>query len=73
MYNPFKPIETIRAEVFTSPPAKYRKKSRTAWSDANRCGEVECFLEGAAARRRQADLRLVVRRARQAAASPKPR
>ncbi|HXF66137.1 MAG TPA: SMP-30/gluconolactonase/LRE family protein [Burkholderiales bacterium] len=47
MFNPFKPIEKIKAEVFTSLPQKFRKKSRTAWSDPNRQGaEVECFLEG---------------------------
>jgi len=47
MYNPFKPIELIRAEVFTSMPPKYRKKGRTKWSDPNRqFAEVECFLEG---------------------------
>lgn len=47
MYNPFKPLEMIKAEVFTSLPTKYRKTSRTVWSDANyRGGEVECFLEG---------------------------
>lgn len=47
MYNPFKPLELINAEVFTSMPAKFRNKSRTDWSDPNRQGaEVECFLEG---------------------------
>ncbi len=47
MLNPFKPLELIKAEVYTSMPAKFRKKGRTAWSDANRQGaEVECFLEG---------------------------
>ena len=47
MFNPFRPLEKIRAEVYTSMPAKFRKKSRTAWSDPNRQGaEVECFLEG---------------------------
>jgi gluconolactonase len=47
MFNPFQPLEKIRAEVCTSMPAKFRKKSRTAWSDPNRQGaEVECFLEG---------------------------
>lgn len=38
MYNPFKPLEMIKAEVFMSMPAKFRKKSRTAWSDPNRQG-----------------------------------
>ena len=47
MFNPFRPLEKIKAEVYTSMPAKFRKKSRTAWSDPNRQGaEVECFLEG---------------------------
>ena len=47
MYNPFKPLELIKAEVFMSMPAKFRNKSRTDWSDPNRQGaEVECFLEG---------------------------
>ena len=47
MLNPFKPLELIKAEVFTSMPAQFRKRSRTAWSDPNRQGaEVECFLEG---------------------------
>jgi gluconolactonase len=46
MYNPFKPLELIKAEVFMSMPAKFRKKSRTEWSDPNRQGaELECFLE----------------------------
>lgn len=49
MFNPFKPLEMIKAEVFTSMPAKFRKKSHTKWSDHNRQGaEVECFLEGPA-------------------------
>jgi len=49
MFNPFKPLELIKAEVFTSMPAKYRKKSRTQWSDPNRQhAELECFLEGPA-------------------------
>ncbi len=47
MFNPFKPPELIKAEVFTSLPTRFRKRSRTAWSDPNRQGaEVECFLEG---------------------------
>jgi gluconolactonase len=47
MFNPFQPLEKIKTEVYTSMPAKFRKKSRTAWSDPNRQGaEVECFLEG---------------------------
>ena len=49
MFNPFKPLEHIHAEVFTSMPGKFRKKSRSAWSDPNRQNaEVECFLEAPA-------------------------
>ena len=49
MFNPFKQPELIKTEVFQSMPAKFRKKSRTSWSDPNRQGaEVECFLEGPA-------------------------
>ena len=47
MFNPFQQPELIKAEVFMSMPAKFRKKQRTSWSDPNRQGaEVECFLEG---------------------------
>ena len=47
MFNPFQPLEKIKAEVYTSMPARFRKKQRSAWSDPNRQGaEVECFLEG---------------------------
>jgi gluconolactonase len=47
MLNPFKPLEIVKAEVFTSLPKKFRNRRRTAWSDPNRQGaEVECFLEG---------------------------
>ncbi|WVN42615.1 SMP-30/gluconolactonase/LRE family protein [beta proteobacterium MWH-UniP1] len=47
MFNPFQPVERIKTEVWTSMPAKFRKKQRSAWSDPNRQGaEVECFLEG---------------------------
>ena len=46
MLNPFKSLELIKAEVFTSMPQQFRKE-RTAWSNPNRQGaEVECFLEG---------------------------
>src|SRR4051795_3988176 len=49
MFNPFKPLELVKAEVFSSMPGKFRKKSRTSWSDPNRQhAEVECFLEGPA-------------------------
>ena len=49
MFNPFKQLELIKDEVFTSMPAKFRSKSRTGWSDPNRQNaEVECFLEGPA-------------------------
>jgi gluconolactonase len=47
MFNPFKPLELIKTNVFSSMPQKYRKKNRTKWSDPNRqFAEVECFLEG---------------------------
>jgi gluconolactonase len=47
VFNPFQPVEKIKTEVWTSMPAKFRKKQRSAWSDPNRQGaEVECFLEG---------------------------
>ena len=47
MFNPFHPVEKIKAELYTSMPARFRKKQRTDWSDPNRQGaEVECFLEG---------------------------
>ena len=47
MLNPFGQPELIKAEVFTSLPAKFRARGRTAWSDPNRQGaEVDSFLEG---------------------------
>ena len=47
MLNPFKQLELIKAEVFTSLPTQFRHRRRTAWSDPNRQeAEVECFLEG---------------------------
>jgi gluconolactonase len=47
MFNPFKPLEHITTSVFTSLPAKFRKQSRSSWSDPNRQNaEVACFLEG---------------------------
>jgi gluconolactonase len=49
MFNPFKQLELIKAEVWTSMPKKFRKKGHTEWSDPNRQNaEVECFLEGPA-------------------------
>jgi gluconolactonase len=49
MYNPFAPLQHIKAEVFTSLPAKFRKKVRTEWAHHNRQGtEIECFIEGPA-------------------------
>ena len=33
MYNPFQAVDRIAARIFTSLPAKFRKKRRTAWSD----------------------------------------
>jgi gluconolactonase len=47
MLNPFQEIKKIAAQPFTSLPAKFRKKTRTAWSDPNRQGAaVDSFLEG---------------------------
>ena len=49
MLNPFKQLELIKAEVWTSMPGKFRKKGNTKWSDPNRqFAQVECFLEGPA-------------------------
>jgi sugar lactone lactonase YvrE len=47
MLNPFARLELIKAEIFTSLPAKFRARRRTTWSDANRQGaEVDSYLEG---------------------------
>jgi gluconolactonase len=47
MLNPFAPIKKLAPRRFTSLPAKYRKKKRTAWSDPNRhLAAVDSFLEG---------------------------
>jgi gluconolactonase len=47
LLNPFQKIKRIEARIFTSLPAKFRKKRRTAWSDPNRGGaQVDNFLEG---------------------------
>jgi len=47
MYNPFQTVKRIEARPFTSLPAGFRKKRRTAWSDSNRQGApVDSFLEG---------------------------
>jgi gluconolactonase len=47
MLNPFRPIKQIEARRFSSLPAKFRRKRRTAWSDPNRQGAaVDSFLEG---------------------------
>ena len=47
MLNPFQEVKKSEARRFTSLPAKYRKKRRTAWSDPNRQGAaVDSFLEG---------------------------
>ena len=49
MHHPFQQTELVRAEVFTTLPARFRKKGRNEWTEANRGGiEVECFLEGPA-------------------------
>ena len=47
MHNPFQNVKKIEAKPFTSLPAKFRKKRRSAWSDPNRQGAtVDSFLEG---------------------------
>jgi gluconolactonase len=47
MHNPFQEIKKTEVRAFTSLPAKFRRKRRTAWSDPNRQGAaVDCFLEG---------------------------
>jgi gluconolactonase len=47
MLNPFQEVRKIEARRFTSLPPKFRKKRRSAWSDANRQGAaVDSFLEG---------------------------
>ena len=47
MHNPFQEIKKTEVRTFTSLPAKFRKRQRTAWSDPNRQGAaVDCFLEG---------------------------
>jgi gluconolactonase len=47
MLNPFHEIGKIEVRPFTSLPAKYRGKRRTAWSDPNRQGAaLDSFLEG---------------------------
>ena len=47
MLNPFQEPRKLEVRRFTSLPAKYRRKRRTAWSDPNRQGAaVDSFLEG---------------------------
>jgi len=47
MLNPFQEPRKIEVRRFTSLPAKYRRKRRTAWSDPNRQGAaLDSFLEG---------------------------
>ena len=47
MLNPFQAIKKIPARRWTSLPAAFRKKRRTAWSDPNRqLAPVDSFLEG---------------------------
>jgi gluconolactonase len=49
MLNPFRQPELIKAQTFMAMPQKFRRKTRTTWSDANRQGaEVDSFLEGPA-------------------------
>lgn len=53
MLNPFQEIRKIEVRRFTSLPAKFRRKKRTAWSDPNRQGAaLDSFLEGPAFDRR---------------------
>ena len=43
----FPPPQTIKAEVFTRMPDKFRKPVRTLWADFNKAGQpCDCFLEG---------------------------
>ena len=47
MLNPFRDIEKIEVRRFSSLPAKFRNRRRTAWSDPNRqSAELDSFLEG---------------------------
>jgi gluconolactonase len=47
MFNPFQEVRKSEVRVFTSLPAKFRRKKRTPWSDPNRQGAaVDSFLEG---------------------------
>lgn len=47
MLNPFQEPRKIEVRRFSSLPAKYRRKRRTAWSGPNRRGAaVDSFLEG---------------------------
>jgi len=47
MFNPFQEVGKSEARSFTSLPARFRRKQRTAWSDPNRGGvELDSFLEG---------------------------
>ena len=43
----FKTPEVIDAQVLTQMPAELRRKTPSAWADANKPGHiVDCFLEG---------------------------
>ncbi len=47
MFNPFREVRKSEVRVFASLPAKYRRKRRAAWAEANRQGAaVDSFLEG---------------------------
>ena len=47
MLNPFQPVKKIEVQRFSSLPARFRKRRRTAWSDPNRQGAaLDSFLEG---------------------------
>ena len=38
MHNPFQQVEHIKAEVLTALPARFRRKGRNEWTEANRGG-----------------------------------
>jgi gluconolactonase len=47
MLNPFQPLKKIAVRRWSSLPARFRRKRRSAWSDPNRQGAaVDSFLEG---------------------------
>jgi gluconolactonase len=47
MFNPFQPVQPVRAEVVSSMPAEFRRRRSSEWIDINRHGEpLDCFIEG---------------------------